>query len=393
LAALQDRLAVHTRPDWYDASFDRVLGSVEMLTAARGPRELEQATAELVGAELYRALQEEKQGLWFAAWFEELASHAGSRARDLLSRGDSGWEAYWRLLHGLTSIGSPALQASAQSALNSVKKPLRGEAIQQPQWLRRMGKITATGEVWHLRDAYGTRIAVIAGFCYPGRTDPSVFLFDIDACGLVELRDAGAFDDVDQAAAAWRTRVGEPADGAQPSPAERADQLLCLAHVDAGEEILRGSESRTRMDNWFRANRRLHDLADALRKRGMPLPEATSLYRDINVEPAVGAFIDWYQARHGAEPDREAVTAVADEWHEGTLPETWQSISPHRAEHQLALINDWIDDEITIAAKTLLPDWVRWRGEQSDLPDHLVEAAVMVAEGKPHNADHFPACE
>ena len=46
---------------------------------------------------------------------------------------------------------------------------------------------------------------------------------------------------------------------------------------------------------------------------------------------------------------------------------------------QLTLINDWIpDDPSIIAAKAVLPEWVRWHGEQAGLTEHFVNRAVAV---------------
>ncbi len=382
--ALQSLLGPRQRPAWFDSSIKTVLDGAGVVMAARGPRELEQATAELVGAELHRVLREEREGMWFSWWFEELTAAATARIREEVSSRDGAWGPPWRLLHGLTSIGSPALASIAQTALGRVKKELRGDAAvrQQPGWLRRLARITATGEVWEMRDAYGARIALIAGFSYPDGVDRSVFLFDIDACGFVQIAHAGVFDDVAQAATAWRALVGDTAEGARPERVESAERLLCLVHCDSGEETLRGTESRAVLDNWFRARRRIHDLADALRRRGMPLPQARSLYHDLDTDPMAKAFTDRHVRRHGTEPDPEAVDALAEEWMEGALPDTWHAASPHRAEFQLTLINDWVpDDPITVAAKALLPEWVRWHGEQAGLPEHLVDRAVAVAAG------------
>jgi hypothetical protein len=357
--------------------------------AARGSRELEQTTAELLGAELHRILREDHAGLWFSWWFAELTEAATARIREAAGNGDGAWGPLWRLLHGLASIGSPALQSAARSALDRAKKELRGDAAvrQQPDWLRQLPRITATGEVWQMRDAYGARIAVIAGFSYPGGADPSVFLFDIDACGFIEIAHAGVFDDVPQAATAWRAMVGETAQNAWPERVDTAEHLLCLVHCDSGEETLRGTESRTVLDNWFRARRRIHDLADALRKRGMPLPMARSLYHDLDTDSMAGEFTGWYVRRRGSEPDPEAVGALAQEWMEGALPDTWHAASPHRVEFQLALINDWIpDDPVTVAVKELLPEWVRWHGEQAGLSEHLVNRGVAVALGNARTA-------
>jgi hypothetical protein len=164
-----------------------------------------------------------------------------------------------------------------------------------------------------MRDADGARFAVIAGFGYLDGTDPAVFLFDIDGCGLVDLVGAGVFDDVDQAAVVWRATVGDAADQAHPAPIVTGDQLSCLIHCRTGEDMVQGTEPRAVMDNWFRARRRTHDLVQALRKRGMKLPEAGNLFRDVDTEPTAEAFTAWYRASHGTEPDPEAVDALAAE--------------------------------------------------------------------------------
>ena len=82
----------------------------------------------------------------------------------------------------------------------------------QPDWLPLLPKIAAAGDVLEMHDAYGTRFAVIARFRYPGAVDEHMFLFDIDACGEIVLAGAGVFDDVEQAANAWREPLGEAAE-------------------------------------------------------------------------------------------------------------------------------------------------------------------------------------
>jgi hypothetical protein len=371
------------QPGWFDPSISGVLDRADVVLATRGPRELEEVTAGLLGAELHRAMHEE-QGLWLDWWFERLIERAVARIRVEASHAD-GWQAPWWLLHGLTSLGPPRLAAAAQTALGRARKQLAKNAYQsQPEWLRLLPRISATGEVRQMRDVYGTRFAVIAGFSYPDATDQSVFLFDIDACGLVELVQAGVFDDVQEAAASWRATVGDAADQATPGAVETAEQLSCLVHCQTGQDMIKGTESRAVADNWFRARRRTHDLAQALRRRGIGLPEARNLFDDVDTEPMIQAFTTWYRTAHGTEPDPEAVDAVAAEWLEGALPGTQHAASPHRARYLLALISDWIpDDPVTVAAKALLPEWVRWNGEQAGLPEHLIRRAVAAAAEGP----------
>jgi hypothetical protein len=70
--AMQSLLGPPQRPAWFDSSNKAVLDRAGVVMAARGPRELEQATAELLGAEQHRVLREEREGMWFSWWFEEL---------------------------------------------------------------------------------------------------------------------------------------------------------------------------------------------------------------------------------------------------------------------------------------------------------------------------------
>lgn len=371
-------------PWWFDASNTGVLDRSDAVLAARGPRELEEATAGLLGAELHRAINEEARGLRFDLWFEHLVEAAVARIRVEAGR-DGAWQAPWWLLHGLTSVGPPPLAAAAQTALGRARKQLRRDQDQsQPVWLRLLPGVGATGEAWQMHDVYGARFAVIAGFTYPDGTDRSVFLFDIDACGLVDLVGAGVFDDVEQAAAVWRASVGDAADHAHPAPILTGDELSCLIHCHTGEDMVQGTEPRAVTDNWFRARRRSHDLVQALRARGMSLPEARNLFRDVDIAPAAEAFTAWYRAAHGTEPDPEALDALAAEWLEGALPGTAHAASPHRARYLLNLLDDWIPDHpLTVGAKALLPEWVRWHGEQAGLPQHLIDRAVTVAAGGP----------
>jgi hypothetical protein len=223
--------------------------------------------------------------------------------------------------------------------------------------------------VVRLRDAWGTRYAVIAGFSYGGR-DRSVFLFDVDTDFYNIVVSAGDFDDTEQAAAAWRHKVGDAAADARVQPVEHIDQLDCLVHLDMDEAALPAIPDRSVIDNWFAAQRRLAELRTALRRAGTPPTVAASLYK-VDTDPAVDEFAQWYHRRHGAEPDREVAEALADEWMSGVIPETRFSVSPNRLHNQCELISDWIDDELTHTAIALLPDWVTWLAERGQYPEPL----------------------
>jgi hypothetical protein len=132
--------------------------------------------------------------------------------------------------------------------------------------------------------------------------------------------------------------------------------------------LVRGDEPRRVMDNWFRADARISGLDRTLRSQGRPLPAAASLYHDLDVTVLTRPFSDWHVRTLGSPPDPEVVDALAAEWMEGALPETWFSVSPARVRFQRELIGDWIhDDPVTRGVIALLPEWVRWLGERAGL--------------------------
>jgi hypothetical protein len=87
-----------TRPldrytQWWEPSHERLIAASGGLLAAQGPRALEQATAELVGTELYNAVRDERSGLRFDTWAMELVDRATKRMVDSAGRQDDSWRA------------------------------------------------------------------------------------------------------------------------------------------------------------------------------------------------------------------------------------------------------------------------------------------------------------
>ena len=99
------------------------------------------------------------RGLWVEQWFALLVEATATRVRDELVLGTAGWEGSWRLLYGLAAIGSPALASSATTAARRLAAQVARVAEPgKARWLAGMRRLTATGEVWHLRDGYGSRL-------------------------------------------------------------------------------------------------------------------------------------------------------------------------------------------------------------------------------------------
>ena len=81
-----------------------------------------------------------------------------------------GWQAPWRLLHGLAAIGSPALRSAALQAVKDAGRALtRPQSSEAPDWLGLCPDGAVTGGIWAMRDDYRTRFAVLAECGYPAR--------------------------------------------------------------------------------------------------------------------------------------------------------------------------------------------------------------------------------
>jgi hypothetical protein len=370
LSALMTQLGSPSqRAEWFDPAIAAVLDQAHVVLEAQHPRALERLTSQLIGAQLHEVLVAEKTGLWFDRWFVQLVSATESRVREQADGG--AWEAPFRLLHGLAAIGTPETAQTALAAANRLRK-LIGRVPGQdpgPRWLLDVRRLRADGDVVRLRDVWGTRYAVIAGFSYAGR-NRSVFLFDVDTDFYHIVIGAGDFDDTEQAAAAWRHRVGDAAADARMQPVDHVDQLACLVHLQMDEAALPAIPDRSVTDNWFAGQRRLAELRTVLRRSGTAPIVAASLY-EVDTDPVVEEFAQWYRGRHGAEPDRDAAEALAGEWMSGVIPETWFSVSPTRLHHQCELIGDWIDDDLTRVARALLPEWVTWLAERGEYTEAL----------------------
>ncbi|MER6668624.1 hypothetical protein ABT256_28995 [Amycolatopsis japonica] len=349
-------------PDWIPGAIEIVLAEAGVLLKAQGPRELEEATASLLGAELHRAIQGANNGLDFDLFFEAVVlavSNAEPR------------QEHWLLLQGMSAISPPGFESFVRASVSRLRKALRSEVL--PEWPRLAAKIKATGDVWELQDVYGTRLGVFATFSYPSDAATTVYEFEIDTSWIPRLVGGGVHDSLDQAADAWRKRFGG---SAEPEPVTDPDRLEGL--VNRSLDIL-GDESRTILDNWYRAERRYLTLDTALKNRGLRLPPIRSYYSDIDPPVMTVPFNAWHLETFGNEPDYLVVEELAAEWMEGVIPATWFAVSPDRLDHVTVLIGDWADDPVRRAAQALMPKWVRWLGERAGLPSALVEGMVAKA--------------
>ena len=117
---------------------------------------------------------------------------------------------------------------------------------------------------------------------------------------------------------------------------------------------------------------------DVIEKLGDQRAEAPEPDPDVAMEE----FITWYSAKYGDVPDGDAAEGLAEEWLGIMLRGSEYLVSPRRiAAFRDALTGMWLDEEEVAGALALLPDWVRWNGEQAGMAPQLVDEAVSAAKG------------
>jgi hypothetical protein len=362
---------------WWPRSFEGVLRKAHALVDVRGPAELEQAAAELVGAPLHRALTRMDGGLVFLPWLAALIETAG-RAGGAGAR---------YLLHGIAAFAPQPLDGRARTWISRLAGAHRGS----PDWLATVADVVPTGAVHVLRDGYGTRFGVLIACRRPGEPGGGahVYLLDVDACtSRVRAIDGEVHADVEAATAAWRKMAGRP--GAAATPETPDPELLAELLPQRGRHCsMTGDESRRMMANYFRQFRRCDDLREALAAAGRPLPAKRPPTEGPSAKPEpylsyVRPFTDWYAARHAARPDENAVSWLLEEWVETPIESARLGCPPHRVEevrHQI--VADWGDTTAKREGLAMLPDVVRWCAERTGLDTALAQAAITTAGEAP----------
>jgi hypothetical protein len=332
---------------------ERLLKESAGLLAATGPRELEQATAELLAVEL---ASPEMQGRRTDILCHDLVEVGRNRVLSDIAWSNDTWRGPWWLLHGLASIGSLGDGAYAAQMIAGAQVP-NGE----PDWLGLLPGISLTGEAYELRDKWGLRVGVIAEFGYPGGVDPHVYLLDLDASWNVEITAAGVFDDVATAAATWRSSRpdGEATGELEPITPNALASLYAVAHL---EELMSRDELLT---EHYRAERRIGDIVTKLGSR-----RATASF-----EPDPEEFAAWYRMRHGRDLEDDLAELLAEEWTLGALPGTAQLLSPRRA---VGFSESFVDDE---DLQQVMPEWIRWVGEKAGADPEVIEASAAILPG------------
>ncbi len=289
LASLLDASTRRGWP-WWEASHDEVLASAAALTDCDGPEDLEQATAELIGDQLWQRLQTEVAGHDYLGWMSGLIDVIGER------RAESG---AWLLAYGLAAI----CPQPHRDRLLTVIGQGRGEARSvAPPWLPLVPQLRVDGDPQVVVDGYGGRYGLMVDLARPGAA-ARTYLIDLDLCLPFVSPPSGWHADSGSAVAAWRAQVGPSADAVRPQPAggELLVQLLPRDLDDIGPTLI-GNESRDQLAEFFRMRRVVEQVRSSLGlDDALPPPIAEKAVRS-----RVDDFLAWCADRDGAVPDHLA---------------------------------------------------------------------------------------
>jgi hypothetical protein len=372
---------------WWGESHERILARARALAWPSRLVDLETQACQIVGDEFYDRLQSPETGLHPGQWLRALAEETGAALRAALAQGADDWQKLWALLCGLalTAPRTPA-EAVNEAVLNApeefpdIKDPHEtalAEADKVAKLLANRGLKSGAdypadgsrpaGEPLVARDAYGSRLLLMAPFSHDGGAPDHWYAWDIDLCWIAVVVGAGVFASAEDAQREWRDAVGPAASGAALSPCAAGMIARLLAPcLQTGflANVLQGREPRELIHEYYRLRRRARDLAVSADAGAGSSPFDTDHVHD--------AFLDWYATRHAnvpAEAATEAIGTILGEWgpHENPDERSFYACSPHRIEMAAHLIREGYFADYANAALRLLPEWTEWCIEQSGL--------------------------
>ena len=292
----------------------------------------------------------------------------------------------------------PGIKDPLQTALAEAGKVtgLLASRGLEPGAGRPAGGSRPAGEPLAARDAYGSRLVLMAPFSYDGGAPDHWYAWDIDLCWIAVIVGAGVFASAQDALREWRDAAGPAACGAALSPCAAGMTARLLApclQTGVLADMLQGREPRELIREYYRLRRRARDLTGSADTGARSSPFDASHVDE--------AFPDWHAARHDDVPEAvaEATGTILSEWgpHENPDERSFYACSPHRIEMAAHLIREGYFAGYANAALRLLPEWTQWCIEQSGLDGDAAarsrEAARSAASVLVDDEDDEPATE
>jgi hypothetical protein len=401
---------------WWRESHERILARARALTWPSRLLDLETQACQIVGDEFYDRFRSPGTGLHPPQWLRALAEETGAALRAELAQGADDWRKLWALLCGLalTAPWTPAeavseAALSAREMLPDIKDP-HETALAEADMVARLlasrglepgpGRPTSgsrpAGEPLVARDAYGSRLLLVAPFSDDGGAPDHWYAWDIDRCWIAVVVGAGVFASAEDALREWRGAAGPAASGAALSPCAAGMTARLLApclQTGVLANMLQGREPRELIREYYRLRRRARDLTVSADTGAGSSPFDAGHVHD--------AFLDWYATRHDDVPEAVAVATgtILGEWGPPEHPDegSFYACSPHRIEMAAHLIREGYFADHANPALRLLPEWTEWCIGQSRLDGDAAarsrKASCSAASELTDDEDDEPAAE
>jgi hypothetical protein len=310
-----------------------------------------------------------------------LALAAAAAVRTALDT-STAWQQPWRILIAVSHMVAYPLQDAVETVIEQVRAVAGAQVLPATA----AGPAT-TGEVFLVRDGYGSRFAVLADFSTT-QAPQRWYLWDVDACGREPVTVHGAFHPSAEAGfAAWRAAVGEAAADAALTLAE--DPALLVELLPAPEGLARfGGENAELMAEYHRCRRLAATLLATFDDVG-PVPAES---------PAVSAaeaFLSWARQHRPealpepVEDDDGTITAevlaaeLADSWCASHSATIYHTCSPHRLATLVPHLRGFYRADFAGRLVDLLPAWSDWLAVGNGTPPELARRCRPYATGDP----------
>jgi hypothetical protein len=286
---------------------------------------------------------------------------------------DEGWQAAWRVSAAVARVVPLPVAVMMAEALDELRARFDGATLP-----RVPTGPALTGQVLWTHDAYGTRTGVVAPF-RTGEGPERWYLWDIDACtGETHTVHSRYHVTLDDAVADWQTGVGEPAaTGTTFGPIDDRELLDRLMPQDEGDMRI-GGESTEQFAEYHRSKRLAEVVLDEL-----PVRSTSVRSNEQSPKDAAQRFSEWFREQRDAAPEPpdfdEIISELADSWQFLGTDGPYLACSPHRITQVMAHVRDFYQEDFATAMTELIPAWVSWLAEESELPAHLAERSRAAA--------------
>ncbi len=294
---------------------------------------------------------------------------------DVAQQPDSGRAVVQRLLSIVFGVLPTPLRDAAQNRMAHSDPVLQAARVP-----------IVTGPAQWTCNTYRTRWAIVAPFSSAGAAD-RWYLWDVDTCGYeVVTVHSGYYLSAEEALAAWRQSVGPSAVDARPTSVDDRETLDALVPGEL-EEIQLGGEDQAQYAEFLRSR-----CLGGIVRQAVGRARSRTFVR-LSASTATELFAS--RLRDLGHPDRprldtpdqgptsasDLATEMADSWSPRKCPSLYPFCSPHKVAAIIPFLQDFYLDDFAAELIAVLPEWIRFLAEQTNMAAEEVEQCLVYAAG------------